>query len=71
MELSNLPPDFLPHLNSHYVMAAEEIKIDKKSPLGKNRRGRVFKGSWNESLVAVKILSDETPVVVSRFSDII
>jgi hypothetical protein len=49
----------------HYIIAAREITADRDSPLGSNRRtGSVFKGSWNNSVVAVKVLSNETPVDV-------
>lgn len=52
-------------LTSHYVIAAEEITTDRNPLLGKNRSERVFKGFWNDSLVAVKALSDQIPVDVS------
>jgi hypothetical protein len=64
MESSSLPSD---RLTSHHFIAAEDIVTDQTSPLGKNRRGRVFKGFWNDSLVSVKVLSDEASVDVSRF----
>jgi hypothetical protein len=54
-------------LTPHYIIAPEEIRIvDRDSPLGVGRRnGGVFKGSWNNSLVGIKLLSNDTPVDVS------
>jgi len=47
----------------HYIIAPEEITADQESPLGVGRRnGRVFRGIWNNSLVAIRLLSNDTPV---------
>lgn len=52
----------------HYVIATQEVTADPDSPLGTKRTGigSVFKGSWNNSIVAVKLLSKETPGDVGR-----
>jgi hypothetical protein len=56
-----------PASTPHYVIATQEITADRDCPLGKNKRtGSVFKGFWNNSLVAVKFLSNETQVDVGR-----
>jgi serine/threonine protein kinase len=62
MKSSSPHSNTLSYLTSHYLIAAEEITTDRNSPLGKNRSGRVFKGFWNDNLVAVKVLSDQTAV---------
>ena len=50
----------------HYVIPTQEIAADRDSPLGANRRtGCVFKGFWNNSVVAVKVLAVDTPIDVS------
>jgi hypothetical protein len=55
-----------PTSTPHYIIAAQEISADRESQLGSARRtGSVFKGFWNSSVVAVKVLSSETPVDVS------
>ena len=54
-----------PTSTPHYIIAAQEITADRESQLGSARRtGSVFKGFWNNSVVAVKVLSSETPVDV-------
>jgi hypothetical protein len=51
---------------SHYIIASEEIIANRDSPLGlRKRNGGVFKGFWNNSLVAIRYLSNETPLDVS------
>jgi hypothetical protein len=58
-----------PTSTPHYIIAAQEITADRESQLGSARRtGSVFKGFWNNSVVAVKVLSSETPVDVGRSS---
>jgi hypothetical protein len=58
-----------PNSNPHYVIATQEITADQDAPLGAPRRtGSVFKGFWNNSLVAVKILSNDTPADVGYLS---
>jgi hypothetical protein len=54
-------------LTPHYIIAPEEIVADRYSPLGVGRRnhGGVFKGFWNNSLVGIRLLSNDTPVDVS------
>jgi hypothetical protein len=52
---------------AHYLIPPEEITADRDSPLGVGRRnGSVFKGIWNNSLVAIRVLSNDTPLDVSR-----
>ena len=66
---ASIPPSVSSQLaltQAHYIIAPEEITADQDSPLGVGRRnGRVFKGTWNNSLVAIKLLSNDTPVDVS------
>jgi serine/threonine protein kinase len=62
VESSNPSTNLSSSSTSPYLIAGEEITTDRKSPLGRNRRGRVFKGFWNDSVVAVKILSNDTSV---------
>ena len=53
---------------AQYTIPAEEINADRGFPLGKNTlrttSASVFRGSWNESLVAVRVLPKETAVEV-------
>lgn len=70
MESSHIPSDRFSRLTPQYLIPPEEIVTDQTSPLGKNRRGRVFKGFWNNNPISVKVLSDETSVDVSRSSGI-
>jgi hypothetical protein len=46
------------------IIPPEEIAIDYL-PGHTRRVGTVFRGYWNDSLVAVKVLSDEAPENVS------
>ncbi|KAF7978821.1 hypothetical protein HWV62_44605 [Athelia sp. TMB] len=51
---------------AQYTIPAEEIHADRNFPLGKSTRrikdANIFRGSWNESLVAVRVLPKETVV---------
>lgn len=59
-------PSPQPRSTPHYIIGAQEITADRESQLGTSRRtGSVFKGFWNNNVVAVKVLSNETPVDVS------
>jgi hypothetical protein len=61
-----------PPSTPHYIIATHEITADPDASMGSTRRtGSVFKGFWNNSLVAVKVLSSETPVDVRRISHFI
>jgi hypothetical protein len=52
-----------------HVIAAQEVTADRNCRLGTSKRtGNVFKGFWNNSLVAVKMLPKETPVDVGQIS---
>jgi hypothetical protein len=58
-----LPSNPSPQSDStpHYIISAQEITADRDSPLGTAKRtGSVFKGLWNNSIVAIKVLSNET-----------
>jgi hypothetical protein len=60
-------PQLQPQSTPHYIVAAQDITTDRDSRLGTSKRSSsVFKGFWNNSLVAVKILSNEAPTDVSR-----
>jgi serine/threonine protein kinase len=62
MESSRIPSDRFSRLTAQYLIAPEEIRTDQTSPLGRNRRGRVFKGFWNDNPISAKVLSDEASV---------
>jgi hypothetical protein len=62
LETRSISP--LAGLTPQYIIAAEEVTADRDAPLGRGST-KVFKGFWNNSLVAVKILSDESPIDVS------
>jgi hypothetical protein len=48
---------------------SEQVIVD--FPLGRTRLpGTVFRGYWNDSLVAVKVLSDEAPLDVGQRTSI-
>jgi hypothetical protein len=66
-EIASIPPSVSSlALAPHYIIAPEEIVADRDSPLGLGRRnGGVFKGFWNNSLVGIRLLSNDTPVDVS------
>lgn len=57
-----------PDLAPHYIISAHEITVDQTSHLGGMIMGRVFKGRWNNSVVAVKFLSQETLMDVGQIS---
>ena len=63
------PPQQQPRSSPHYLIGAQEITADRESQLGTNSRrtGTVFKGFWNDKVVAVKVLSNEIQVNVSIF----
>jgi hypothetical protein len=66
---SRLPIGPPPAATPHYVIATQDITADRESPLGTPRRaGSVYKGFWNNSLVAVKVLSNDTSLDVGRLS---
>jgi hypothetical protein len=66
---SRLPIGPPPASTPHYVIATQDITADRESPLGTPRRaGSVYKGFWNNSLVAVKVLSNDTSLDVGRLS---
>jgi len=51
----------------HYVISPQDVIVDRNAPLQTTgRSGNVFKGSWSNGLVAVKILSNDTPANVSQ-----
>lgn len=53
----------------HWIVPTEQVAADSDAPLGGSRRaGNVFKGTWNNTVVAVKILSKDTSVDVSLLS---
>jgi len=65
---ASIPPSVSSRLalTPHYIITPEEITTDQDSPLGVGRRnGGVFKGFWNNSLVGIRLLSNDTPVDVS------
>lgn len=48
--------------SQHYMIASEDVSVDQTNPLGPaQRNGRVLKGYWNDSVVAVKLLKSEIP----------
>jgi hypothetical protein len=58
-----------PASTPYYVISPQEIAADRDSPLRTTKRtGTVFKGFWNNSIVAVKILSNDSPVDVRNIS---
>lgn len=68
---SSYPPSHPPNLTSHYLIALEEIVADQNPQLRRSRRGHVSKCFWNDNVVAVKILSDDALVDVSRLGNYI
>jgi hypothetical protein len=65
-----ISPIILPQpstLTPPYIISAEEVIADQDQPSSVNRRtGSVLKGFWNNSLVGIKVLSNDTPVDVSK-----
>jgi hypothetical protein len=54
-----------------YIISPEEVTADAENDSvapTTRRPGRVFKGLWNNSTVAIKVLSNETPVDVRGHS---
>jgi len=53
--------------SNHSTVPMEQVVLDRDAPpLGGSRKaGNVFKATWNNTIVAVKLLSKETPVDVS------
>jgi hypothetical protein len=51
----------------HYVISPQDVTVDRNAPLQTTGcSGNVFKGSWSNGVVAVKILSNDTPADVSQ-----
>jgi len=51
----------------HYVISPQDVTVDRNAPLQTTgRSGNVFKGSWSNGVVAVKILSNDMPADVSQ-----
>jgi hypothetical protein len=50
-------------LAPQYIIAADEVTVDQDLPLGKGSTNG-FRGLWNNSLVAIKVLSDESALDV-------
>lgn len=56
----NAVPTSIP--SQHYIIASEDVSVDQATPLGAvKHNGKVFKGYWNESVVAVKFLKSDIP----------
>lgn len=59
---------------AQFTIPAEEINADRNYPLGKGPRRttdvNVFRGSWNDSVVAVRVLPKETVIEVSSYVNV-